>query len=67
MKSQKLVLSSERANAKYIIKDCCERIIIIGFVSAIIANSIHNSNHKRALESQNQYRSEPQQQQKQST
>jgi hypothetical protein len=66
MKSQKLVLSSDRANAKHIIKDCCERIIIIGVVSTIIANSIYNSNNKRTLKSQNQYRLE-QQQQKRST
>jgi hypothetical protein len=52
MKSRKLVvLSADRIDRAKIVLNCCERLIIIGFVSIPIANSIHNSQSKNALKS----------------
>ena len=52
MKPRKLVvLSADRIDRARILLNCCERLIIIAIVSVSIANSIHNSQSKNALES----------------
>jgi hypothetical protein len=52
MKSRKLVvLSADRIDRVKIVLNCCERLLIIGFVSMAVINCIHNSQYKNALKS----------------
>jgi hypothetical protein len=55
-----LLLSSDRFDAAKIIANCLERIMVIGFVTILIANSIHNSKSSRGLELEHQDRLEQQ-------
>jgi hypothetical protein len=58
MKPRKpIVLSGDRIDSARIILNCSERVIIIGFASMSIANSIHDSQHENALKSSDRQKS----------